>query len=173
MRWKSASRGLFGLLLGMASCATAPDTPDPVALLDHANDEQRLHGFFLMDRATMVANLPRLLRMAVDDPSPAVRREVTRQLGYTRHPSVLEVLELALDGQLSEEAAESLGYVGTDGCAVLARRWVEAPRAPHGQFEDARLQRALRYAFTLHHPPCREALEALRDDHPRRVAELP
>jgi hypothetical protein len=111
-----------GALIALVACGN----PDPVLLIDDVSPSHRLAGVRMMDRPTMVAHLDALIAMSANDPDPVVRREVLRELGYTRDPRVLPVLTSALEGADGALAAESLGYYGSDACDVLAARWVEA-----------------------------------------------
>jgi HEAT repeat protein len=93
--------------------SSAPDlrSPDPA---------ERFAAVVLLDRAGMRQDLERLLEMARHDPDERVRREVVRELGWSRDPRVLPVLdELLARGELLEEAAQSLAIYGPAGCARL------------------------------------------------------
>ena len=161
----------YACLVVLCGCLGVQEAPDPVNLLASASSEDRLHGFFLLDRQQMSEHIPELTRLAQTDPSPDVRREVIRQLGYTGDASLVDFLEGMLDSDFSEEAAESLGYLGPPGCEVLARRWAEAERDAYG-WSDARLHRSLSFAFQIKSPECLSQLARVGDRHPAEFAKL-
>jgi HEAT repeat protein len=68
----------------------------------------------------MREDLEVLLEMARSDPDERVRREVIRELGWSRDPRVLPLLEeLLSQGLYTEEVVQALASYGPAGCARL------------------------------------------------------
>jgi HEAT repeat protein len=101
------------LLLAL-SCSSGPpelDSPDPA---------ERFAAVVLLDRAQMREDLEVLLEMARHEPDERVRREVIRELGWSRDPRVLPLLdELLARGQHVDEVVQSLASYGPEGCTRL------------------------------------------------------
>ena len=105
---------LLALTVGVGACGSGG--------LSSGEPETRLRTLILMDREALLDNLARVEFLARHDPDPDVRREAIRNLGWTRDPSVLPVLDGLIGTEWGDAAAESLrAYGGSEGCERVRR----------------------------------------------------
>ncbi|MEQ1571678.1 MAG: HEAT repeat domain-containing protein [Myxococcota bacterium] len=95
--------------LTWAACAPSLEADDP---------ETRRRAVVWMAPDELQQNLPRLVELAVHDPSPEVRREVIVQLGWAGDPAVAATLDQVVT---AEPAAVLVAWVGLGACERAAR----------------------------------------------------
>ena len=166
----------IGLVL--LACSDEPDIP---SLLAAPDSESRWTGFAWMTREDMVANLDHLIEMAESEPNDELRREVVRQLGYSRDPRVLPVIERFVGTDLNREAMQSFAFYGDpEGCGRLVElhlhpeRWGEDPVYIGPGSVPASAIRAVEVEETLVMlaPDCLDDLVPYAESHPSRIRAI-
>jgi HEAT repeat protein len=120
---RALTLALTGLCVGLLGCAPDPDD------LRSPDAETRLRAVAWMTRDELRQHLPLLIELAERDPAPMVRAEALRELGWTRDPAVLPVLDAAAAEHPVEVMQSLVAYGGPEGCARAAR----IPLAPRGR----------------------------------------